>query len=91
MLATIATEVGRHSDTATPWKARNIINSMPVLATPHAMMKQPTNKQPIVLTVRLPTTSAMDPAIIRQDPLANLGIYMFSTITYALKDCAPKG
>lgn len=63
---------------------------MPVLATAHAMMKQPTKKQPIVLTIRLPTTSAMDPAMIRQDPLANLGFYMFSTITYTLKACALK-
>lgn len=88
MLATIATEVGRQSDTATPWKARNIINSMPVLPTPHAMMKQPTKKQPIVLTRRLPTTSAMDPAMIRQDPLANLEFKAFSAIIYAPKNCA---
>lgn len=90
MLATMATEVGRQSDTATPWKARNIINSMPVLLTPHAIMKQPTKKQPVVLTIRLPTTSAMDPAMIRQDPLANLEFNAFSTITYAPKDCALK-
>jgi hypothetical protein len=91
MLATMATDVGRHSDTATPWKARNMINSIPVLATPLAMMKQPTKKQPIVLTIRLPTTSAIDPAMIRHDPLASLECNTFSPIVYALKDSALGG
>lgn len=64
--ATIATEVGRHNDTATPWIARNMINSIPVRARPHAKINAPVNKQPAKFTRRLPITSATEPARSRQ-------------------------
>lgn len=69
---TIATDVGKHRETATPCMVRNMINWTPVWDRPHAVTKQPTRKQPIRLMMRLPTTSAMEPARRRQEPLASL-------------------
>lgn len=70
--ATMAMEVGKQSAMAMPWKARNIINSIPFLASPQAMIKQPVTKHPIRFMVRFPMTSATEPARSRQDPLVNL-------------------
>ena len=70
--ARIATEVGKHSDTATPCRARNMISSIPVLARPQPMMNHPSKKHPVKLISRLPTTSAIEPARSRHDPLVNL-------------------
>ena len=70
--ATIATEVGRQRDTATPCKARNMISSIPVLARPQPTMSHPSRKQPVRLMRRFPTTSAIDPASSRQEPLVSL-------------------
>jgi hypothetical protein len=70
--AIIATDVGRQSETAIACRARNIINSIPVLARPQPMMNHPSRKHPVKLIRRFPTTSATDPARSRQEPLVNL-------------------
>ena len=66
------TEVGRQRATAIPCIARNIINSIPVRARPHASTKQARRKHPKRKMGRLPTTSATAPAIRRHEPLVKL-------------------
>jgi hypothetical protein len=70
--ATIATEVGRQSETAIPCIARNMINSMPLRASPHARMNMLVRKQPSRFTRLLPITSATEPARSRQELLVRL-------------------
>lgn len=77
-LVSMPTEVGRQSATAIPCMARNMINSIPVRARPHASTKQERRKQPVRKTGRLPTTSATAPAIRRHEPLVNLSNYVNS-------------
>ena len=49
-----------------------MISSMPVLARPEAMMKQPAKKHPVRLITRFPRTSAIEPAKSKQEPLVSL-------------------
>ena len=81
---TIATEVGRQSATATPCMARNMINSIPVRARPQARMKPPVRAQPVRLMFLWPTTSAMEPARIRQVLIVKLYGFSIGTIHCAL-------
>ena len=71
-LVRIPTEVGKQSATAIPCMARNMINSIPVRARPHASTKQARKKHPVRNTGRLPTTSATAPAVRRHEPLVKL-------------------
>ena len=71
-LVRIPTEVGKQSATAIPCMARNMINSIPVRARPHASTKQARKIHPVRNTGRLPTTSATAPAIRRHEPLVKL-------------------
>jgi hypothetical protein len=79
---TIATDVGRQSETAIPCIARNIMSSIPVRARPHAMIKPPVSKQPARLTRRVPTASAIEPARRRQELLVRLLMFSDSTAHY---------
>lgn len=71
-LINIPTKVDKQRATAIPCMARNIINSIPVRASPHASMKQARRKHPVRKTGRLPTTSATAPTTRRHEPLVNL-------------------
>jgi hypothetical protein len=53
-----------------------MINSIPLLAKPEAKMSKPRRKHPQRLMLRLPITSAIDPAISRVQPLASLQVYL---------------
>lgn len=79
---TIATDVGRQSDTAIPCIARNIISSIPVRARPHAMIKPPVSKQPARLIRRAPIASAIEPERRRQELLVRLLLFSDSTVHY---------
>lgn len=68
----IPIEVGKQSAIAIPCMARNMINSMPVFGNPQASMKRPSIKVPVRLTMRLPMTSAIEPARRRHEPLVSL-------------------
>lgn len=68
----ILTAVGRHSDTAIPCKARNMINWIPVRAKPQARTKTPCRQQPVRKIFRLPARSAIEPARMRRQPIVNL-------------------
>ena len=72
VLVRIPTEVGRQRATAIPCMARNMINSIPDRARPHANTKQARRKHPVRNTGRLPITSATAPAMRRHEPLVNL-------------------
>lgn len=64
--------VGRHIETAMPWKARKRTNCKPVIARPHASVVSPSRKQPQRLIFRLPMRSAIEPIRSRQQPHARL-------------------
>jgi hypothetical protein len=70
--ATIATEVGKQSETAIPYRARNLISCIVVLARPQPTVNHPNRNHPVKLIRRFPTTSAIDPARSRLEPLVNL-------------------
>ena len=72
VLVSMPTEVGRQRATAIPCMARNMINSIPVRARPHASTKQARRKHPARNMGRLPMTSATAPAIKRHEPLVKL-------------------
>jgi len=78
--ATMATEVGRQSETAIPCMARNMTNSIPVRAKPHTRMKTLVRKQPSKLTRLVPITSAMEPASSKQELLVKLQVVVSVTV-----------
>jgi hypothetical protein len=75
----ILIDVGKHIEILIPWKALNRINSIPVLAKPEAKMSKPRRKHPPRLMLRFPTTSAIEPAISRVQPLASLQVFSVTT------------
>ena len=71
-LVRMPTEVGRQRATASPCMARNMINSIPVRARPHASTKQGRRKHPTRKIGRLPITSATAPVSRRHETLVRL-------------------
>ena len=67
-LVKMLTELVRQRLLATPWSARNTINSIAVRARPEAKVKHPKRQHPIDQMRRGPTTSPTEPARRRRDP-----------------------